>query len=64
MPSGGLKTGGLSLVTRTVRVVWISFRLSEPGTWVRILHGPPLSFPAADFIAIHIDNRYASKFSC
>ena len=25
----------------TVRVVWISFRPSEPETWVRILHGPP-----------------------
>ena len=24
-----------------IRVVWISFRPSEPETWVRILHRPP-----------------------
>ena len=26
---------------RAIRVVWISFRPSEPETWVRILHCPP-----------------------
>ena len=28
---------------RAIRVVWISFRPSEPETWVRILHRPLLS---------------------
>ena len=32
----------------TVRVVWISFRPSEPETWVRILHGPPLNSTSCD----------------
>ena len=44
------------VAVRTVRVVWISFRLSEPETRVRILHGPPLSLPATDFVAIHVDD--------
>ncbi len=45
--SGALLSGGLntdrpgSEQAWTVRVVWISFRPSEPETWVRILHGPP-----------------------
>ena len=29
---------------RAIRVVWISFRPSEPETWVRILHCPPNFF--------------------
>ena len=44
------------VAVRTVRVVWISFRLSEPETRVRILHGPPLSLPATDFVTIDFDN--------
>ena len=33
----GVLSGGL----RAIRVVWISFRPSEPETGVRILHRPP-----------------------
>ena len=46
---GALSSGALNMgrpcweKAWTVRVVWISFRPSEPETWVRILHGPPLS---------------------
>ena len=49
--SGALLSGGLntdrpgSEQAWTVRVVWISFRPSEPETWVRILHGPPRNMP-------------------
>ena len=47
--SGALSSVGLNMGwpgwerVWTVRVVWISFRPSEPETWVRILHGPPLN---------------------
>ncbi len=36
-----LQEGGLSGGCRAIRVVWISFRPSEPETGVRILHRPP-----------------------
>ena len=35
------RRGGLSGGCRAIRVVWISFRPSEPETGVRILHRPP-----------------------
>ena len=37
-----LQEGGLLGGLRAIRVVWISFRPSEPETGVRILHRPPL----------------------
>ena len=38
---------------RAIRVVWISFRPSEPETWVRILHRPPY-FTKVDRIVLII----------
>ena len=35
------RRGGFSARIRAIRVVWISFRPSEPETGVRILHRPP-----------------------
>ena len=56
------KLGGLSASHRAIRVVWISFRPSEPETGVRILHRPPFNGVPGQSQQRYISRRHLLRY--